>query len=111
MLAATGCGGGGGTASTAPNRPDVLTVRIEGSGYPVFRLELSCAIADREACVAVVDALDDAAAAAECTPLDDDPSRILVSGRIDDEPVSSVLRRRTDCEARAYDRVIDALGL
>jgi hypothetical protein len=110
-LAVTGCGQGGGTAPTAPTPPDALTVTVDGSGYAGFRIDLACAVADRPACAAVLDALRDADTAARCEPLDGDRSTILVRGDIEGEPVAASLARRTTCEARAYDRVIEALGL
>lgn len=109
-LAAAGCAGGG-TAPTAPTAPDALTVTVDGSGYPGFRIELSCAVADREACDGVLEALAAADQGEACRPLPLEPSRIVVRGTIEGEPVLSVLRRRTTCEARAFDDVLGALGL
>lgn len=90
--------------------PDRLTVVVDGSGYTGFRLDLSCAIADRDACAAILEAAA-AEDGPECEPLPADPARIVVSGTIDGEDVSSVLRRRTSCESERYDAVLAALGL
>lgn len=108
-----GCGGGSGGGSTTDGStpPDVLRVRVDGSGYSGLRLDLSCGVADRDVCAEVLSALDDASAPTTCRPLPPDPSRILVSGTIDGRAVTVVLPRRSDCEALAYDRVLDLLGL
>lgn len=110
LAVATACGGGGGGASTAATPADVLDVTVAGAGDSAFRVALRCGVADREACAGVLDALA-SADAERCDPLPDDRSAITVRGVIDGEPVAATLRRRTTCEARAYDRAVAALGL
>ncbi|MGE3140358.1 MAG: hypothetical protein AB7I08_19830, partial [Thermoleophilia bacterium] len=58
LLAAAGCatGDGGGDAPTAPVPPDVLTVTIDGPGFEGLSIPLSCEVADRDTCAAVLDA-------------------------------------------------------
>ena len=104
-----GCGGGG-AAPTAPVPPDTLSVTIEGAGEPAFRIELACAIADRDACAGVLEVLR-AADAESCDRRRDERSRITVRGVIDGERVAATLRRRTSCEVSAYDRALTAVGL
>ena len=110
-LAGAGCGQGDGGQATAPVPPDTLAITVDGSGYIGFRVDLACAVADRPACGEVLDALRDADAAARCEPLGADPSRIVVRGTIAGERVAAALSRRTTFEARAYDRVMAAIGL
>lgn len=110
LLVAAGCGDGGGTAPTAAEPPDALAAVVDGSGYAAFRLDLSCAVADRDACAAILDAAG-AEDGPECGPLSPDPARITVTGVIEGEEVSSVLQRRTTCESARYDAVLAALGL
>lgn len=108
-IAAAGCGGGGGGPTTGVPA-DAIAVVVEGSGYTGFRVDLECAVADREACAAVLDAAT-AEDGAACEPRPEGPDRITVSGVIDGGDVSAVLRRRTTCEIARYDAVLAALGL
>jgi hypothetical protein len=110
-LLVAGCGGGGDTAQTAPEAPppDRLAVALQGGGYGSFRVDLECAVADASTCRAVLAALARADDDETCTPADDDRRSIRVTGTIGGERVSAVLRRRTDCETRAYDRVFRAV--
>ncbi len=110
-LLGAGCGGGGGGEGTAPETPppDRLTVTLQGGGYGSFRIDLECAVADASTCRAVLAALARADDDETCAPADDDGRSIRVTGTIDAERVSAVLRRRTDCETRAYDLVFGAV--
>jgi hypothetical protein len=110
VLLVAGCGGGGGGPRTGIP-PDTLAVRVDGSGYEGFRLDLACGVADFDACVAVLDAVARIDLSAACTPREDDGGRIEVTGTIEGERVSAVLRRRTTCEIEYHDRVMAALGL
>lgn len=105
-----GCGGGS-QSPTAPVPPDALVVVVDGSGRSAFRIALECAVADRATCAEVLEAIGEADADGECAPLPADPARVTVEGTIDGERVAAVLRRRTTCEARAHDRVVEAVGL
>ncbi len=103
-----GCAGGGqesGTARSTPP-PDRLTVALRGGAYGAFRIGLDCAVVNRAACRDVVDALGRADEDEACSPADDDGRSITITGTIAGERVSAVLRRRTDCEIRAYDQVL-----
>jgi hypothetical protein len=108
-LAAAGCGGGGGGPTTGVPA-DALSVVVQGSGYTGFRVDLACSVADRDACAAVLDAAT-TEDGPSCAPQPAAPDRIAVSGVIEGEDVSVVLRRRTSCEVERYDAVLAALGL
>ncbi|WP_217923367.1 hypothetical protein [Miltoncostaea oceani] len=110
VLLAAGCGGGGGGPPTGVP-PDRLSVRVDGAGYHGFRTDLDCGVADLDACIAVLDAVARIDLSATCTPVEDDGGRIEVSGTIEGDRVSAVLRRRTTCEIEDHDRVLAALGL
>lgn len=76
-----------------------------------FRVDLDCAVVDLDACRTVLRAiggLDDAPA---CAPVDGGAGSVEVAGTIDGDPVEAIIRRRTDCEVRAYDEVVSAVGL
>jgi hypothetical protein len=104
----SGCAGGGAeTRSTVP--PSRLDVALAAGDAGSLRLHLDCEVADRAACAGIVAALRDAADPERCEPIPDSGARIAVTGRIEGEAVDRVLRRRTDCEARVYDRVRRAL--
>jgi len=75
-----------------------------------FRVSLDCDVADREACAEVLDALADARDGERCAPIEDGGRRISISGTIGGRRVVADVRRRTDCEARLYDRVSAAIG-
>lgn len=108
------CGGGGATAtgSTEPVPPDRLSVTLAAAGAADFRLDLDCAVADRDACAGVLAAIGAAEQDEECVAAaDDDGATMLVSGTIGGEQVRALLGRRTDCEVRAYDAAVTALGL
>jgi hypothetical protein len=106
---ASACGGGGGGPPTGVP-PDALAVVVQGSGYAGFRVDLRCAVADRDACAAVLDAAT-AEDGPSCAPAPAVADRIVVTGTIEGEDVSAVLRRRTSCEIERYDDVLSALGL
>ena len=111
IAAASGCGGGGPQASTGPRPPDRLEVTVEGVGAGSFRVDLDCAIADRVVCDKVIAAAASADDPERCVPRDGGPGSVTVEGTIDGAEVRAVLRRRTDCEVRAYDLVTRASGL
>jgi hypothetical protein len=113
IAAAAGCGGGGGGPpdSTAPTPPDRLAVTVEEPGLGSFRVDLECAIADRRVCADVIGAIASADDPERCVPRDGGPGSLSVRGTIEGAEVRAVLRRRTDCEVRAYDRVTRAIGL
>ena len=110
-LVVAGCAGGGQDGETARTTPppDRLAVTLRGGGVGSFRVDLDCAVVDRSACRAVLEALRRADDDETCAPTDDDGRRILVTGTIDGDRVAGVLRRRTDCETRAYDEVAKAV--
>lgn len=106
--------GGCGTAErastgTAPEPPDRLEVRFVAGDAGAFRVTLDCEVADREACSTVLRALAEARDAERCTPIDAGGRRISISGTIGGRRVLAEVERRTDCEARLYDRVSAAL--
>jgi hypothetical protein len=109
-LLVAGCGGGGrdGTG-TAPEPPDRLTVTFAAADGGAFRVTLDCAVADRDACAEVLEAVGDARDAERCSPIDDRGRRITITGTIGGQRVLVRVERRTDCEARLYDRVSAAL--
>jgi hypothetical protein len=105
-----GCGGGGGGAGrTDRPPPDRLTVTLTSDEGPSFRVALDCGVADRPACAEILQALADERDAQTCAPIAAMGGRILVRGTIGGEGVGAVIERRTDCEARLYDRVRAAL--
>jgi hypothetical protein len=111
-LLAAGCGsaGGGERTGTTPDPPDRLEVGFAAGDAGAFRIVLDCDVADREACAGVLDALAGADDAERCTPVEDGGRRISISGTIGGRRVVADVRRRTDCEARVYDRVSAAIG-
>ena len=111
-LVAAGCGGGGsgGADRTDPPPPDALAVTFEPEGGPSFRTALDCAVADRAACAEVVEALAEERDSAACAPISSTGERIIVRGTIGGRQVGAAIERRTDCEARLYDRVRAALA-
>ena len=109
-----GCGGGGdaATGSTEAVPPDRLAVSLRGDAGPDIRFDLDCGVADRPACAAKLAAIGDADQDETCTAAAaESDARIVVTGTISGDRVSALLGRRTDCEIRVYDRVIDGLGL
>ena len=112
-VAAAGCGGPGrDSGTTGPLPPDRLGVTLRGGGSPAFRVDLECAVADREACAGIIAALVDAQDQPTCAPAPEGGTGALtVSGTIGGRRVGSRVARRTDCEVRTYDRIIAALGL
>ena len=108
---AAACGGGGGADRTGPPPPDRLTVTAEGGTAGPFRVDLDCAVADRDACAGVIAAVAAADDPAACSPADGGDRRLQVRGTIDGEPVRAVVERRTDCEIAAYDAAARAAGL
>jgi hypothetical protein len=108
LLAACGAGGGGGERTDRPP-PDRLAVTLEPQGGASFRVALDCAVADRATCAEVLEALAEERDAETCSPLPPSGRRIRVQGTIGGREVSAAIERRTDCEARLYDRVTAAL--
>jgi hypothetical protein len=102
----SGCEGPEPRSTIPPNR---LQVSLAAGDAGALVLRLDCEIADRDACAGIIAALREAPDAERCEPIRDSGSRIAVTGRIGGEAVDRVLRRRTDCEARLYDRVRGAL--
>lgn len=113
VVTSAACGGGGAatTGSTGSVPPDRLSATLAAAGASDFRLDLDCAVADRAACAGILEAIAAAEDDRECSPAPDDDATILVSGTIGGDPVRALLGRRTDCEIRAYDAVVTALGL
>lgn len=114
VVASAACGGGGGgdrAGTSGPTPPDRLSATLAAAGAADFRLDLDCAVADREACAGVLEAIAAAEDDGECSPAPDDDATILVTGTIGGDTVRALLGRRTDCEIRAYDAVVTALGL
>jgi hypothetical protein len=106
-----GCGAGDrASTGTTPEPPDRLEVRFAVGEAGAFRLTLDCDVADRDACSRVLSALADARDAERCQPIEDDGRRISITGTIGGRRVLAELERRTDCEARLYDRVSAALN-
>jgi hypothetical protein len=93
--------------STIP--PNRLTVSLAVGDAGSLVLRLDCEIADHDACAGIISALREETDSERCEPIHDSGSRIQVTGRIGGQAVDRVLRRRTDCEARVYDRVQRAL--
>jgi len=111
LLLLAACGGGGSSERTGPTPPDRLRVTAEGGGGGRFRVDLDCAVADRDACTGVLAALAAADDPQTCSPAAGGDRRLLVEGTIDGEPVRAVVGRRTDCEIAAYDAAVRAAGL
>jgi hypothetical protein len=110
-LALAGCGGGGGGGErTDRPPPDRLTVTLSSETGPSFRVALDCAVADRPACADILEALAEGRDAEACAPIARIGGRIVVRGTIGGEGVGAAIERRTDCEARLYDRVREALA-
>lgn len=109
VVAACGADGRDGETTRSTPPPDRVTVTLQGGGDGSFRVNLDCAVSDRDVCRAVTEAVRRADDDETCTPTDDDGRRILVSGTIEGERFAAVLRRRTDCETRAYDEVLSAV--
>jgi hypothetical protein len=104
--ACAGCGDSEPRSSVPPNR---LEVSLSAGEVGPLLLRLDCEIADNAACTEIVAALRERVDSEGCEPIEDSGSRIVVTGRIGGRPVDRVLPRRTDCEARIYDRVRRAL--
>jgi len=111
VLIAAACGGGGAAERTAATPPDRLAVTAEGGGSGPFRVDLDCAVADREACAGVIAAVAAADDPRTCSPADGGDRRLQVEGTIEGEPIRAVVERRTDCEIAAYDAAVRAAGL
>jgi hypothetical protein len=104
--ASAGCGSSEPRSSVPPNRLEVSLAA--GEAGPLLT-RLDCEIADNTACTGIIDALREGVSSEGCEPIRDSGSRIEVTGRIGGQAVERVLLRRTDCEARVYDRVRRAL--
>ncbi len=89
--------------------PSRLEISLAAGEAGPLLMRLDCEIADNTACTGIVDALREDVTSEGCAPIPDSGSRIEVTGRIVGQEVHRVLRRRTDCEARIYDRVRRAL--
>jgi hypothetical protein len=111
LALAWGCGGDGAAERTGPTPPDRLQVTLEGGAVGRFRIELDCAVADRDACAGVIAALAAADDPPTCSPADGGDRQLEVVGTIDGEPIRAVVGRRTDCEIAAYDAAARAAGL
>ena len=112
VLAGCSAGNGGGERSTVPVPPDRLFVTLRGGGAPDFRVQLDCAVADHDACVAVLGALADAQEQDGCVPAPDGgDASVAVRGTIQGEEVRALVPRRTSCEVLTYDRVVSGAGL
>ena len=104
--ASAGCGGSEPRSSMPPNR---LLVSLAAGEVGPLLMRLDCEIADNAACTGIIDALREGVSSERCQPIQDSGSRIEVTGMIGGQAVDRVLLRRTDCEARIYDRVRRAL--
>jgi hypothetical protein len=111
LAVAVGCGREAAPERTGPTPPDRLSVTAEGGTAGRFRIDLDCAVADREACAGVVAAIVAADDPQTCSPADGGDRVLRVAGTLDGEEVRVVLRRRTDCEIAAYDAAARAAGL
>ncbi|HET6689252.1 MAG TPA: hypothetical protein VFG74_00160 [Miltoncostaeaceae bacterium] len=111
VLLAAACTGGGAAERTGATPPDRLSVTVEGGSARPFRVDLDCAVADRDACAGVIAAAAAADDPGTCSPADGGDRRLRVEGTIDGEPIRAVLERRTDCEIAAYDAAARAAGL
>jgi hypothetical protein len=110
VVLAAGCGGGGGGERTEPLPPDRLDITLTGAQGDAFRVALDCGVADRAACSEILEAIAEEQDAEACEPIADTGERIVVRGLIEGQEVGAALDRRTDCEARLFDRVNAALG-
>ena len=108
---AGGCGAGAPAERTGSTPPDRLQVTAEGGTAGRIRVDLDCAIADREACAGVITALAAADDPQACSPVDGGDRVLRVQGTIDGQEVRAVIERRTDCEVAAYDAAARAVGL
>ena len=109
---AAGCGGGGATIATAPVPPDRLAVTLRAPGTPDFRVDLDCAVADREACAAIVAALIAAQEQEGCVARrDGGNASVEVTGTLSGKELDTVVERRTDCEIALYERIVAGAGL
>ena len=107
-----GCGGAGdGAGRTDPPPPDRLDVTLTAAEGDAFRVALDCGVADRAACSEILEAIAEEEDGETCEPIADTGERIVVRGLIEGQEVGAALDRRTDCEARLFDRVNAALGL
>ena len=111
LALAWGCGGDGAAERTGPTPPDRLEVTLVGDTVGRFRVDLDCAVADRDACAGLIAALAAADDPLTCSPADGGDRQLEVEGTIDGEPVRAVVARRTDCEIAAYDAAARAAGL
>jgi len=80
--------------------------RLEALGGELGAEWEACDVADRAACAGVLRALRPDPEGARCAPVADTGGRIAISGLVEGRPVRAELRRRTDCEAGRYDRVL-----
>src|SRR5262245_4829269 len=110
VLSLAGCAGGGGADRTERAPPDRLTVTLASEAGPSFRVALDCAGADRPACAEILGALSEERDGERCAARPATGARIVVRGTIGGEAVGAVVERRTDCEARRYERVRAALS-
>lgn len=110
LLLVAGCGGAG-RGRPGPRAPDHLTVIAQGGGLDRFRIELDCAVADHEACSALIRAIVGGEAPAACAPVRGGDRLLRIDGSVGGAQVGAVLRRRTDCEIAAYDAAARAVGL
>lgn len=109
-VAAAGCGAGdGGGERSDPPPPDRLSVTFATAAGD-FRVSLDCGVADRSACAQILEALAEERDAETCEPIAATGERIVVRGLIGGQEVGAAIERRTDCEARLFDRVSAALG-
>ena len=80
-----GCSGGGGDSGTTrpATPPDRLAVALRGGAYVAFRIDLDCAVADRDGCREIIDALRRSAEDETCVPAGDDGllSRLLQANK------------------------------
>lgn len=83
----------------------------EGGGLARFRVALECAVADRAVCADVIAGAASVDDPERCVPVDGGDGSLTIEGTIDGTEIRAVLRRRTDCEMRAHDRVARAIGL
>jgi hypothetical protein len=111
VLLVAGCAGGGTAERTGQTPPDRLSVTVDGGSAGPFRVDLDCAVADRDACAGVIAAVAGADDPGTCSPADGGDRRLQVAGTIEGEPVRAVVERRTDCEIAAYDAAARAAGL
>lgn len=113
-LALAGCSATGPDRgdSTTPVPRDTLAVTLRGDGVPAFRVSLDCAVADRQACAQVLDALDRGQRLDGCRPVPAaGSSTVEVTGTIGGQDVRQLVTRRTTCERETYDGVVAGAGL